>query len=146
MRVIRWSILLIGILLLAGCAQDAPIAPSQTAAGHGEVAFPGAGMCHPEGGEVDWGDGTKEMLSSLGSNTHTYADNGSYAVTIKCNNAVWPFGRSVTRANVNTAQPAKAFWGLSGAVLSGIAALITSIVGFLTFLIGRKTGKNSQQP
>jgi len=140
MRPLRLSIVCVVLVLLAGCSRHTPLAAEPTGKQHGEVGLPRAAMCANGDGQIDWGDGTKTDLFTQ-ENSHTYAYNGSYSVTVKCD-GIWPFAdRYVTRANVNDAAPAQPFLGLSGAGLTGLAALITAIIGVLTFYFGLKRGK-----
>ena len=136
-------LLVLVVLWFRGCGDHAPIEPTQSENGHGEVVLPGGVMCMQDGnsdGEIDWGDGTTTDL--FNENNHTYAKNGSYKITIKCA-GMWPFAdRFVTHANINTAAPSTGIFGLDGPVLSGIAAIITAIVGVAGFLLGRKRKGN----
>lgn len=123
-----------------GCSEQAPLPAEQSSDGHGKVLLLGVYCKSSEEGSVNWGDGTTSDLFRQ-RNSHTYVHNGSYTVTVQCGN--WPFGsRYITHANVNTAVEQAAFFGLSGAALSGIAALITAIVGVLTFLLGKGQKKD----
>jgi hypothetical protein len=140
MSIVRCAIACAVLMLLEGCAKYAPISPTRTDKGHGEVYFPYSGMCSPaDNGTVDWGDGTKTDL--FRDNQHIYAYNGSYTVIIRCDGPWFLADTYKTRANVNDAQPSPSHFGLSGAALSGIAALITAIVAVLTFFVGLKRGK-----
>ena len=111
--------------------------PDPIANGHGDVAFDSA-PCGDDEGSIDWGDDT---ITSDFQLKHTYAYNGSFKVHIRCEPTGAFFSEKyVTRANVNTAQPPPpSYLGLTLGALSGIAALITAVVGALAFLAGRKT-------
>jgi hypothetical protein len=139
--------LIVSLLLLryVGCTRHASFSPDQTT--NGGVTFDDTFDC-PEPGQgasVDWGDGVTGDFGSHGPNFHTYAFNGSYKVTVNCADSIWPFNHEyVTRANINTARD-KPSSGLSWPSLSGLAALITAIASFLTFLYGKKQGEKKDK-
>ena len=132
------------IMPLGGCSKPLLYAPQQTDKGHGQVELSGP-LCDNYGlGELKWGDGTQELVIGNQFNIphHTYTYNGSYELRLTCGG--WSTGDHATyysQANVNTALEKPRLWGLSGAGLSGMAALITSVVGLLTFVAGRKSAK-----
>lgn len=130
--------------------------PHPSARGHGEVEmlekcgtdnytdWKGEAQQGYMEAELDWGDGTVDAQAYSGFGEapalHTYAYNGSYKVEIICGH--WPHKRVlISGANVNNAaekpQPASSPF----ADWKGIAAMVTAIVGVLSFITGRKTAK-----
>lgn len=60
--------------------------------------------------EIDWGDGSREVQTvaapgSLGSRMHTYADNGTYTVTLKVTDAAGNSGSTSFRVAVGNVAP-----------------------------------------
>ena len=75
----------------------------------GSVSDPGADS--PWAVDVNWGDGsahtmfTKSGTGPLGTQTHTYTDNGSYTVTVKVTDKDGDSGQATFKANVSNVSP-----------------------------------------
>src|SRR5207253_9932688 len=70
-----------------------------------------AGAASPWSVDVDWGDGSphttfsKTATGSLGSQSHTYADNGSYTVTVKVTDKDGGYGSATFKVTVANVPP-----------------------------------------
>ena len=139
---IRRAPLLFMLLLISGCTQHMSVFP-RTDLGQPTVMVVGFHEgCVDRLDTIDWGDGATTYY--LDAQTHNYAFNGTYEVILRCGS--WPYTGSigtkyVGRAAVSTAAtPPPSFFGLSGPVFSGIAALVTALVGAMTYLFGKRDG------
>ena len=99
------------------------------------------GDCPRDEGTLNWGDGSKTALMGLsGRIAHKYAYNGNYKVELVCSGI--PLFRDAYIDYVQVSGLGEAPAGLLGN-LSGIAALITAMVGVLTFFAGRASKKKN---
>src|SRR5207248_3077025 len=93
------------------------LAPSDQSSNEGENhsfslgSFGDPGADSPWSVDVGWGDGSphttfsKTATGSLGSQSHTYADNGSYTVTVKVTDKDGGSGQATFKANVANLAP-----------------------------------------
>lgn len=81
--------------------------------------------------DVDWGDGTSHSTvtlsapSALGSLPHTYADNGSYSVTVKVTDQAGNSGSRSFPVTVANVAPTATFTAATGALNEGDVATLT---------------------
>jgi hypothetical protein len=125
-------------LVLVSCG-DEPLSVEVRDRGEVEVT----GLPNDTEWDINWGDGSTDN-NGLFPAKHYYAYNGEYRIKATDHRGSWPFERTASvQVGVTTAKD-KQRWNVVGG-MSALAALIAAVVGLLSFLVGRRQGRNDKR-